>query len=126
MGAVIVRDGTILCTQRGSASQLAGAWEFPGGKVEAGETPRAALQREIAEELGCEVMVGSEVTTSRHEYDFGAVTLTTFYCELVKGTPALTEHQALRWLDPDDLQTLTWAPADAPAVARIRSDFGFR
>lgn len=94
-------------------------WEFPGGKIEPGETPRDALIREIDEELRCKVVVGDEVTTTTHDYDFGRVTLTTFWCELVGGEPSLTEHAAVRWLSPEDLHLLEWAPADIPAVAMI-------
>lgn len=124
VGAVIVKDGLVLCAQRGSKGSLAGMWEFPGGKIEAGETSRDALEREIAEELRCTVLVGEEVTTTSHEYDFGTVTLTTFYCELVDGSPILTEHADVVWLAPDDLRRLTWAPADVPAVEKIRAALG--
>lgn len=123
VGAVIVKDGKILCAQRGPSGSLAGMWEFPGGKIEPGETAREALEREITEELECQVSVGTEVTTTRHEYDFGVVTLTTFYCELTDGTPNLTEHSEVRWLAPHDLRTLNWAPADIPAIDRIVTDF---
>ncbi|MEV8266964.1 (deoxy)nucleoside triphosphate pyrophosphohydrolase [Microbacterium sp. NPDC076911] len=122
VGAVIVRDDEVLCAQRGPAGSLAGMWEFPGGKIEPGETAHDALQREIVEELECEVAVGDEVTTTRHEYEFGIVTLTTFYCKLVAGTPRLTEHAEVRWLAPGALHALDWAPADIPAVKRIVAD----
>ena len=78
--------------------------------------------REITEELGCTIEVGREVTTTTHVYEFGEVTLTTFYCDLVDGTPTLTEHVAIKWLRPDELDTIPWAPADIPAVALIRAD----
>jgi 8-oxo-dGTP diphosphatase len=119
VGAVIVRDGAILCAQRGSVGSLSGLWEFPGGKIEPGETARAALQREIVEELDCVVAVGVKVTTTTYPYDFADVTLTTFWCELVSGTPTLTEHANLLWLAPSELGTLDWAPADIPAVRII-------
>ena len=120
VGAVIVNDGLVLCAQRGPAGALPGLWEFPGGKVEPGEAARDALAREIAEELGCVIEVGDEVTTTSHEYDFGVVTLTTFWCRLVEGTPDLTEHAGITWLAPAELDTLAWAPADIPAVALVR------
>lgn len=123
VGAVIVDEGTILCAQRGPLGSLPGLWEFPGGKIEPDESPREALKREIDEELLCEVSVGDEVASTTHEYDFGIVTLTTFYCDLVAGTPQLTEHAAVRWLQPEALRQLEWAPADVPAVVQIVSDF---
>ena len=95
-------------------------WEFPGGKVEPGETPRHALQREIDEELRCQVEVHDEVTTTTHEYDFGIVVLTTFDCTLVSGEPELTEHSQVRWMAPAELDQLTWAPADVPAVELLQ------
>lgn len=121
VGAVIDQGGQILCAQRGPGGALGGMWEFPGGKIENGESPRDALIREIDEELHCEITVGDEVTTTRHEYDFGVVTLTTFWCELVAGTPTLTEHAEVRWLAPRELDQLEWAPADVPAVDIIRN-----
>jgi 8-oxo-dGTP diphosphatase len=119
VGAVIVREGLILCAQRGPTGALPGMWEFPGGKIEAGETPHDALAREITEELECEVAVGELITTTTHEYDFGVVVLTTFYCELLSGTPVLTEHAEVVWLSPAELNSLEWAPADIRAVELI-------
>ncbi len=118
-----MRDGRILCAQRGQAGALAGMWEFPGGKIELGESPREALQREIVEELGCSVDVGQQVAATTHEYDFGIVTLTTFYCVLTEGTPELSEHEDVVWLLPSELQSLDWAPADIPAVEVIELKF---
>ena len=122
VGAVIIENGFVLCAQRGSNGLLGGLWEFPGGKIEPGETPREALVREIAEELDCSVTVGAEVELTTHQYEFGIVELRTFYCELVSGTPYATEHAQLRWVSPTDLSELDWAPADIPAVDRIKRD----
>ena len=124
VGAVIVDNGLVLCAQRGPHGALAGLWEFPGGKVEPDETAQGALEREIAEELGCVVEVGDEVTTTSHVYDFGVVSLTTFWCRLVAGTPDPTEHARIRWLVPAELDSLSWAPADIPAVALIQAQLG--
>lgn len=121
VGAVIVRNDEILCAQRGLGGSLGGMWEFPGGKIESGETPRQALEREIQEELLCTITVADEVTSTTYEYDFGTVTLTTFYCELVDGEPQLTEHEDAKWLKPGELSTLEWAPADIPAVEIIQA-----
>ena len=120
VGAVIVREGLILCAQRGPGGALPGLWEFPGGKIEVGETAHDALAREITEELECEVEVGELITTTSHEYDFGLVALTTFYCELLSGIPVLTEHAEVVWLSPAELSSLEWAPADIPAVELIQ------
>lgn len=119
VGAAIMRDDTVLCAQRGPGKSLAGYWEFPGGKIEPHETPRQALHREIEEELLCEVDVAEEVCTSEYAYDFGIVRLTTFVCHLVSGTPRLTEHTDIRWLAPDAMPQLDWAPVDREAVAII-------
>ena len=78
-----------------------------------------ALRREISEELGCEIAIEDEITTTLHEYEFGFVHLTTFYCRLAEGDPSLSEHAELRWLEPADLESLAWAPADVPAVQLI-------
>ncbi|MDL9978093.1 (deoxy)nucleoside triphosphate pyrophosphohydrolase [Microbacterium candidum] len=112
VGAVIVRDGRILAARRGPGMSVPGVWEFPGGKIEPGETPEEALRRELVEELGCTVQVGDRVTSTDH----GHVTLTTYYCRLVEGMPHPFEHSELRWLAPDALADLDWAPADIPAV----------
>lgn len=116
VGAVIEHDGKIFATKRGPNMSLAGLWEFPGGKIEAGETPQEALAREIQEELGCTVTVNDLVTTTDHEYDFGIVSLSTYRCSLVSGIPTLTEHSESVWISAESLGELEWAPADIPAV----------
>jgi 8-oxo-dGTP diphosphatase len=122
VGAVVTKDGLVLCAQRGPDGNLPGYWEFPGGKVEKGESMQEALQREIQEELACTIHVGSQVTKTIYEYDFGVVSLTTFYSTLTSGTPQASEHSALAWLEPLDLNTLQWAPADVPAILQIQKD----
>lgn len=119
VGAVIERDGLILCTQRGHGHQ-AGMWEFPGGKIEQGESPEMALRREIHEELACWVRVGDEIATTTWRYDHATVTLTTFRCTLEQAAePALSEHAAARWVDPTALDAFNWAPADLATVAAL-------
>jgi 8-oxo-dGTP diphosphatase len=121
VGAVITEDGKILCAQRGQTKTLAYKWEFPGGKIDEGETPQEALEREITEEMCCKVAVGEQVEHTVYEYDFGIVHLTTFYCKLVDGEPILTEHASIKWLAPNELKNLDWAPADIPATRIIAS-----
>ncbi|GAA4809950.1 (deoxy)nucleoside triphosphate pyrophosphohydrolase [Nocardioides caeni] len=123
VGAVVVRDGLVLCAQRGPDGSLPGKWEFPGGKVEPGESPRGALVREIDEELGCTVEVDEEIATSPYDDGRVVVVLTTFWCRLVGGVPRLTEHAELRWVAPGDLACLDWAPADVPAVEVVAAAF---
>lgn len=119
VGAVIVRDGSVLAAQRGEGRALPGLWEFPGGKVEDGETPEQSLRREIQEELGCVVEVGERLVRTEHSYPFGLVDLTTYWCSLLEGEPVATEHAALLWVDAAQLAELEWAPADIPAVDEI-------
>lgn len=118
--AVIVDRGRVFATQRGPGKLLAGSWEFPGGKVEDGESAEDALVREIAEELGCAITVGEKITTTVHAYDFGTIALTSFWATLIGARPHLTEHSDARWLSVDELDSVEWAPADVPAVGVIR------
>lgn len=119
VGAVIVADGRVLAARRSEFMSLPGYWEFPGGKVEAGEPPQVALVREINEELCCAVEAGPLITTTRYEYDFGVVQLTTFWASLLSGVPSSSEHSELRWCEPSELGGLDWAPADRPAVEQV-------
>lgn len=122
VGAVIIQNEKILCAQRGLTKTLAYKWEFPGGKIEKGEPPKDALRREINEEMQCKVEVGEQVDYTVHEYDFGVVHLTTYYCTLIEGEPILTEHKEIKWLPPSELSTLDWAPADIPAIEKLSTD----
>lgn len=119
VGAVIIEKGKILCAQRGRNMSLPLLWEFPGGKIEAGESPKEALQREIKEEILCKIEVGEQVEHTVYEYDFGIVNLTTFECKLIEGRPILTEHESIKWLEPQELSLLDWAPADIPAINKL-------
>lgn len=118
-GAALLKDGKILAARRGEGKSLAGFWEFPGGKIEAGESPEQALARELKEELLIDASVGDFITTTEHEYDFGIIVLSTYFCRLHGSEPKLTEHSEIRWMYPADLPSLTWAPADVPAVELI-------
>lgn len=119
VGAVLVRDGKVLAAQRSESMSLPLMWEFPGGKIEPGETPVEALQRELKEELLCDAVVGDHVETTEHNYDFGTVILSTFFCTLNGEDPQITEHAEIRWVSVNDLLDLEWAPADIPAVQKI-------
>lgn len=123
VGAIIVKENKILCAQRGPERALAYLWEFPGGKIEEGESPRQALERELVEELHLNITVSqNEFETTSYLYPFGCVCLTTYLCYLEnESEPVLTEHIVVRWLASDDLLSLDWAPADIPAVKKIIS-----
>ncbi|MDQ0429518.1 8-oxo-dGTP diphosphatase [Planomicrobium stackebrandtii] len=123
VGAVITSGDKILCAQRGMEKSLPGLWEFPGGKIEKTETPQSALQREIQEEMHCQVEIGDRLEHTVYEYDFGIVHLTTFYCQLVQGKPVLTEHIAIQWLKAHELEKLEWAPADIPAIQKLKQTY---
>src|SRR5690625_3960565 len=119
VGAVIVENGKILCAQRNTDTSLPLLWEFPGGKIEPGETPENALQREIQEELSCEIAVGKQVDYTCYEYDFGIVHLTTFLCRLIEGPPIITEHDMIKLCKPEELTRLDWEPSYIPAGDKL-------
>lgn len=119
VGAIIFNDDKVLCAQRNEIMSLPLMWEFPGGKIEKGESEIEALKREISEEMLCDLEVGDKVTSTSYEYDFGIVNLHTYKCKLKERMPTLTEHKSIQWLDVKDLETLEWAPADIPAVKII-------
>ena len=97
--AILIKEGKILCAQRGGEGSLPYSWEFPGGKIEQGETSQEALHRELIEELKIEVVVSDEIfDVASYTYDFRTVNLTTFICQLELDEPVLTEHVAIKWL----------------------------
>lgn len=120
VGAIIIRDGQILCAQRGGSKTLPYLWEFPGGKIENEETPHQALIRELAEELLIEVELEPTIFEKvSYEYDFGIVNLSTIIGFLKIGEPILTEHKEIKWVKPAELLELEWAPADIPIVNKL-------
>ena len=119
VGAAILRGGRCLVAQRGNGMTEPGRWEFPGGKIEPGESPQAALVREVEEELGCAIRVGPRLGTGRAETPRARVRLDVFEASLVAGEPRAREHRALRWAVPDALEHLDWAPADVPVAPRV-------
>jgi len=122
VGAVIQKDGKILCAQRNEHTSLPLLWEFPGGKIEENELPEDALERELIEEMQCEINVGEKVVTTVHEYDFATIELTIFYAEMVNDHIILEEHADMKWLLPTELNKIEWAPADIEAVQKIMKD----
>ena len=113
---IIEKDGKIFCAQRPEGKSLGGYWEFPGGKLEEGESPEEALIREIHEELNSQIEIISFVNEASYDYDFGTVVMKTFHAKLVSGNLDLLEHQDSTWLELSRLKTLNWAPVDRPAV----------
>ncbi|MEK3934684.1 (deoxy)nucleoside triphosphate pyrophosphohydrolase [Sporosarcina sp. FSL W7-1349] len=120
VGAIIENNnGEILAALRGPEMTLPNYWEFPGGKIEAGETKQGALQREIQEELGCMIEVLEFVDDTTHEYEKVIVRLETFMARVIEGTPEAKEHAKLLWVSRENLSTLNWAPADIPAIEKL-------
>ncbi|MBC2326250.1 (deoxy)nucleoside triphosphate pyrophosphohydrolase [Listeria booriae] len=120
VAAIIQNENKTLCVQRIDSAINGSDWEFPGGKIESGETPENALIREVQEEIGCLISVRKEFSQTTYAYDFANVHLTCFLCDLVHGTPALQVHQAMKWLPLDELSDLTWSPANLPAVHKLQ------
>ena len=119
VAAVIVQDGRVLACERSAPPEVAGRWEFPGGKVEAGETDAQALARECAEELGVRVAVGARVGPDV-PLAHGRAVLRVFTVTLLNGDePRALEHTAMRWLSADELDSVPWLPADKPIVAEL-------
>lgn len=119
--AAIIRDGDkILATQRGYGD-FAGGWEFPGGKLEEGETREEALHREILEELEVAIEVDSYLQTIDYTYPNLHVTLHCYMCHVVKGEIKLVEHSAGRWLRKEELDSVQWLPADLDIIERLKN-----
>lgn len=114
--AIIEKDGLILAAQRSSSMSLPLKWEFPGGKIDCGETPEECLCRELLEEMNIALRVGQSLPTTTHHYPAFTVTLYPFVCSIDSGEMILHEHAAIAWLPPEELQTLDWAEADLPVI----------
>ena len=119
--AAIIRDanGRILCTQRGYG-EWKDWWEFPGGKLEAGETPEEALMREIREELSTEIRVDEFLCTVDYDYPTFHLTMHCYLCSLLTGALHLNEHKAARWLEISELGSVKWSPADVEVALRLQ------
>ena len=118
--AAVIRDGDkIFATQRGYGN-FSGGWEFPGGKVEAGESPIDALKREILEELDTEISVGELIETVEYDYPSFHLSMDCFWAKIVSGDLILREHAAAKWLTKENLESVEWLPADVGLIERIR------
>jgi 8-oxo-dGTP diphosphatase len=119
--ALIFHDGKLLITQRRPTDHLPNLWEFPGGKVELGESFESCLAREIQEELGIQIEVGSLVEELSHDYPDKSVRLKFFDCRLIRGEPRALHCQDFRWIDREDLKNFEFPAADAQLIARLES-----
>lgn len=108
----------VLATQRGYG-EFKGGWEFPGGKIEVGETPEEALKREIMEELDTEILVGELIDTVEYDYPTFHLSMDCFWCEILKGNLVLKEHEAAKWLTKKTLESIEWLPADVSIITTI-------
>ena len=122
VAAVIESDKKIFATQRGYG-EFKGGWEFPGGKIEPGETPQQALVREIEEELDTEIEVGELIETVEYDYPTFHLSMDCFWCKIVKGNLVLLEAEASKWLAKDDLYSVEWLPADAGLIKKIEESW---
>ncbi len=118
--AAIIRDGDrIFATQRGYG-EFKDGWEFPGGKVEEGETPQEALKREIEEELETEIEVGDYLTTIEYDYPKFHLSMKCYWAKIVEGKPVLLEHEAAKWLTKETLDSVEWLPADITIINKVK------
>lgn len=121
--AAVIRDteNHILATQRGYG-EFEGKWEFPGGKIEAGETPQTALKREIQEELGIDILVGEFICISEYDYPTFHLIMHSYLCTITDGNVELREHKSARWLTSDKFDSLDWLPADQTIITHLLAD----
>jgi len=119
--AAVIRHGDkIFATQRGYG-EFKDGWEFPGGKIEPGETPQEALVREIQEELGTIIKVGEQIASIEYDYPAFHLSMDCFWAEVVSGDLALREHEAAKWLTKDELYSVEWLPADMELIGKIEN-----
>ena len=121
--AVIRNGGRIFTTQRGYG-EFKDGWEFPGGKIEPGETPQEALAREIREELNADITVGQLIETVEYDYPNFHLSMDCFWCRLNSQELVLREHEDARWLTADELYSVDWLPADIGIIGKIKQVLG--
>jgi len=114
--AIIENKGKVLCTQRSATMSLPLKWEFPGGKIQDGESLEDCLKRELREELELDIAVGRPLSPTTHQYPTFKITLYPFICKIISGEMKLHEHKAYTWLPPEKLLELDWAEADIPVL----------
>jgi 8-oxo-dGTP diphosphatase len=119
VAAIIKKENQVFATQRGYGVAK-GYWEFPGGKIEAGETPPQALIREIKEELDITIEVGELIDTVEYDYPQFHLTMHCFFCVILSGNIVLKEHEASKWLTKDSLDSVNWLPADEALIERLK------
>lgn len=120
--AIIVNGGKILIAQRAENQNLAGKWEFPGGKVESGETPEECLVREIKEELGIKIEVDKFFAESIYRYAAGTIKLIAYKARWIEGEYKLSVHSQIKWVKPDELEYYDLAPADISFVKKLKDE----
>ena len=125
VAAIIVRDRRIFATQRGYG-EWKDWWEFPGGKIEHGETPEDALKREIREELATEIEVDELLTTVEYDYPKFHLTMHCYLCTIISGDLSLLEHEDARWLALDELDSVKWLPADKDVIEKLSTTFAMQ
>ena len=121
--AVIRKDDRVFATARGDGDYK-GGWEFPGGKIEPGETPQEALAREIREELDTEIAVGELIDTIEYDYPSFHLSMDCFWCTVREGKLTLREAEAARWLTAETIDSVDWLPADQGLIGKIRREIG--
>ena len=118
--AIMINNGQLLIAQRKSTGKLPNKWEFPGGKVESGETPEDCLKREMDEEFSIDVSVGEFLGESIYHYDHGSIRLLAYRTTWIAGELSLKDHRALKWINIDEIIDYDFAPADIPFVVKLR------